>query len=83
MAHVICAPCIGTTDRACVAACPVDCIYDAGVQLVIDPARCVDCGACISACPVSAIFRADRVPSEWTAFTQGNADLAQRLRSAR
>ena len=27
MAYVIAEPCIGTKDRACVDACPVDCIH--------------------------------------------------------
>ncbi len=83
MPHVICAPCIGTTDRACVVACPVDCIYDAGAQLVIDPERCVDCSACVSACPVSAIFPSARVPSEWAGYAKLNSDRALSLRSAR
>lgn len=76
MAHVICEPCIGTKDRSCVAACPVDCIHETAEQLVIDPARCVDCGACIAACPVSAVFPAARVPSEWAHYTERNAILA-------
>ena len=28
MAHIIAEPCIGVKDRACVPACPVDCIYE-------------------------------------------------------
>lgn len=27
----------------------------AGVQLFIDPAECIDCGACVPECPVDAI----------------------------
>jgi len=27
MAYIICEPCIGTKDTACVDACPVDCIH--------------------------------------------------------
>ena len=45
MAYVIAEPCIGTKDRACVDACPVDCIHpkadeagsDTVDQLFIDP----------------------------------------------
>ena len=29
MAYIICEPCVGTKDKACVGACPVDCIYEA------------------------------------------------------
>ena len=68
MAHVICQPCIGTKDTACQAACPVDCIYDDGKHLVINPEVCVDCGVCIAACPVSAIFPEAEVPTEWRSF---------------
>jgi ferredoxin len=51
----------------------VACIHDAGDHLVIDPVRCVDCGACISACPVSAIFHEDRLPTEWADWLGINA----------
>lgn len=68
MAHVICQPCVGTKDTACKAVCPVDCIYDDGLHLVIDPDVCVDCGVCIAACPVSAIFPESQVPTEWKAY---------------
>ena len=27
MAYIICEPCVGTKDTACVDACPVDCIH--------------------------------------------------------
>ncbi len=59
MPFVITSPCLGTQDRACVDACPVDCIhFEAGVDamLYINPVDCIDCGACQPACPVSAIF---------------------------
>ena len=59
MTFVITSPCLGTQDRACVEACPVDCIhFEAGVDamLYINPTDCIDCGACQPACPVSAIF---------------------------
>ena len=59
MPFVITSPCLGTQDRACVEACPVDCIhFEAGVDamLYINPTDCIDCGACQPACPVSAIF---------------------------
>jgi NAD-dependent dihydropyrimidine dehydrogenase PreA subunit len=63
MAYVIAEPCIGTKDRACVDACPVDCIHpkadepggDTLDQLFIDPVECIDCGACVPVCPVSEL----------------------------
>lgn len=72
MAYVIAEPCVGTRDRSCQLACPVQCIVDAGPHLAIDPDRCVDCGACVAACPVSAIFHEARLPSEWAEWRELN-----------
>lgn len=79
---VICEPCVGTKDTACVDACPVDCIHprkdEAGFEeselLYINPAECIDCGACEPACPVTAIFREDDVPDEWKHYIAKNAE---------
>jgi ferredoxin len=72
--HVIGEPCIGKTDRSCVAVCPVDCIHDTGHDmLVIDPVECIDCGACINECPVQAIRPDDDLPQEWEPFVAINA----------
>ena len=81
MAYVIAEPCIGTKDRACVDACPVDCIHpkadeaksDEVDQLFIDPVECIDCGACVPVCPVSAIFAGDDLPEKWSSFAEKNA----------
>ena len=62
MAYVITEPCIGTKDAACVAVCPVDCIYEGNRMLYIHPDECVDCGACEPVCPVEAIYYEDDVP---------------------
>jgi NAD-dependent dihydropyrimidine dehydrogenase PreA subunit len=78
---IICEPCIGTKDTACVDACPVDCIhprkdeagFDEAELLYINPAECIDCGACEPACPVTAIFREDDVPDEWKKYIAINA----------
>jgi len=75
MTHVICQPCIGVKNTACVDVCPVDCIHDGGDMYYIDPDECVDCGACIEACPVQAIFPLESVPEQWKNFIQMNADL--------
>jgi ferredoxin len=53
----------------------VDCIYEGGRMLYIQPDECVDCGACEPACPVTAIFYEDDVPGEWKQFTPINAEF--------
>ena len=82
MPYVIAEPCIGVKDRACVDACPVDCIHpksdepnaSTSEQLFIDPTECIDCGACLPACPVSAIFIAEELPEKWKHYQQKNAE---------
>ncbi len=86
MAYVICEPCIGTKDTACVDVCPVDCIhprkdegdFDTAELLYIHPDECIDCGACVPACPVEAIFALDEVPDKWKNFIQVNAEHYQK-----
>lgn len=81
MTFVICEPCIGTKDTACVEACPVDCIhprkdeekFESEEQLYIDPEECIDCGACVPECPVEAIFPEDEVPEVWSRYTDINS----------
>jgi NAD-dependent dihydropyrimidine dehydrogenase PreA subunit len=34
------------------------------MQLYIDPAECIGCGACVAECPVDAIYEDDNVPPE-------------------
>jgi len=80
MAFIICQPCIGTKDTACVDACPVDCIhprkdeglFESATQLYIDPQECIDCGACVPECPVDAIFPEDEVPEQWLEYIEIN-----------
>lgn len=80
MAYVICEPCINVKDRACVEACPVDCIHpredeDQGeIMLYINPDECIDCGACEPVCPVNAIFSEADVPEQWKHFIEMNRD---------
>jgi NAD-dependent dihydropyrimidine dehydrogenase PreA subunit len=86
MAYIICEPCVGTKDTACVDVCPVDCIHPrkdepefAGVEMLyIHPDECIDCGACVPACPVEAIFSLDETPQKWVAYIHSNADYYQR-----
>ncbi|OHB74603.1 MAG: 4Fe-4S ferredoxin [Planctomycetes bacterium RBG_16_59_8] len=75
MTHIIAEPCIGVKDKACVPACPVDCIKgkEEDPQLYIDPAECIDCGACIEPCPVQAIFPEEDTPEKWKHFKEINA----------
>ncbi|MEJ5171515.1 MAG: ferredoxin family protein [Fimbriimonadales bacterium] len=74
MPYVITEPCIGVKDTACQAVCPVDCIYDVGEMLVINPDECIDCGLCEPECPVSAIFVDTDVPEQWKSFIDRNAE---------
>jgi NAD-dependent dihydropyrimidine dehydrogenase PreA subunit len=74
MTYVITEPCIGTKDQSCVEVCPVDCIYDAGDQFLINPEECIDCGACEPECPVEAIYPEDEVPDDMEKYTAKNAD---------
>jgi len=81
MAYIICEPCVGTKDTACVDVCPVDCIHPrkdeaefaTADMLYIHPDECIDCGACVPACPVEAIFALDETPQKWEDFIPKNA----------
>ena len=85
MAYIICEPCVGTEDTACVDVCPVDCIHPrededafAGAAMVyIHPDECIDCGACVPACPVEAIYSLDETPGKWELFIATNAGYYQ------
>jgi ferredoxin len=86
LAYIICEPCIGTKDSACVDVCPVDCIhprkdeagYESAEMLSIHPDECIDCGACVPACPVEAIFALDETPEKWKNFIPINAQYYQK-----
>lgn len=74
MTYVITAPCIDVKDGACVACCPVDCIYEGGRMYYIQPEECINCGLCLSVCPVEAIFEDDRLPAAQAHFLAVNRD---------
>ena len=86
VAYIICEPCVGTKDTACVDVCPVDCIhprkdepeFQSVDMLYIHPDECIDCGACVPACPVEAIFALDETPEKWKQFIPVNAEFFQK-----
>lgn len=73
MTYVIAQPCVDVKDRSCVDECPVDCIYEGGRTLYIQPDECIDCGACEPVCPVEAIYYEDDLPDEFSAYLDDNA----------
>src|SRR5699024_12006974 len=73
MTYVIAQPCVDVKDRSCVDECPVDCIYEGGRTLYIQPVECVDCGACDPVCPVEAIYYEDDLPGEYEQYLDDNA----------
>ena len=75
MTYVIAEPCIDVKDKSCIEECPVDCIYEGGRMLYIQPDECVDCGACEPECPVTAIFPEEDVPGNQRQFVQINRDV--------
>lgn len=74
MTYVICEPCVGVKDGACIDVCPVDCIYTTAEdpQMYINPDECIDCAACEPVCPVAAIFAEDQVPEQWHSYIEVN-----------
>lgn len=66
-------PCVDVKDRSCVEECPVDCIYEGGRMLYIQPDECVDCGACEPVCPVEAIYYEDDLPEDLQPYLEDNA----------
>jgi NAD-dependent dihydropyrimidine dehydrogenase PreA subunit len=72
MPYVIAEACIDVMDRSCMDECPVDCIYEGGRKLYINPLECIDCGACEPACPVEAISQDRAVPEGQEAFVADN-----------
>ena len=75
MPYVITDACIDVKDKTCLEACPVDCIYEGGRTLYIQPAECIDCGLCETVCPVAAIHADDRLPEELKPWLAVNARI--------
>lgn len=72
--YVITSACADVKDKACVEACPVDCIHgdDEDRILYINPTECIECGACEPVCPTNAIFSLDDLPSDKSDWVEIN-----------
>lgn len=44
-----------------------------GLQLYINPAECIDCGACEPVCPTQAIYPENKLPEKWKDYIEKNA----------
>jgi Fe-S-cluster-containing hydrogenase component 2 len=59
-------------NAACMAICPVDCIYEGPDQHYINADECIGCGECVAECPVSAIYASNSVPANWQSYIEKN-----------
>lgn len=50
----------------------------AGIQMFIDPGRCIACGACVDECPVAAIYLDELVPAAHRDDVARNAGFFRR-----
>jgi ferredoxin len=75
MTYVIASACIDVKDGACQTVCPVECIYEGGRMMYIQPDECINCGLCLSVCPVEAIFAEEDLPPEERAYLSINAEF--------
>ena len=82
MTHTVCQPCYDCKYTDCCVVCPVECFYQDDMMLWIDPVDCIDCEACVPECPVEAIFAEANLPSQWTSFTQQNAERSAALKDS-
>ena len=63
MTYVVTSTCIDVKDGICQKVCPVECIYEGGRMMYIQPDECINCGICVSVCPVQAIYEDVDVPA--------------------
>ena len=75
MTFVITSTCIDVKDGICQKVCPVECIYEGGRMMYIQPDECINCGICVSVCPVQAIYEDADVPGEEEEFIAANAEF--------
>ncbi|HEU0221333.1 MAG TPA: ferredoxin family protein [Paracoccaceae bacterium] len=64
---------IDVKDGTCREVCPVECIYEGGRMMYIQPGECISCGLCLSVCPVDAIWDEDDLPAGEARFRRINA----------
>lgn len=81
MTFIISEPCIDILDKACLAQCPVDSIYEGEHMMYIHPDECIECGACEPVCPQGAIFFDEELPEEWSEFAEANVQFFETLGS--
>jgi NAD-dependent dihydropyrimidine dehydrogenase PreA subunit len=75
MAYVIASTCSGVRDGDYQEACPVECIYEGGRVMYIQPDECIDCGLCLSVCPVDAICVSEDLPESERGFERANPEF--------
>src|SRR5689334_359941 len=75
MTYVITSTCIDVKDGICQKVCPVECIYEGGRMMYIQPDECINCALCVSVCPVQAIYEDEDVPAAEQAFISANAEF--------
>ena len=75
MPYVITSPCIDVKDGVCQKVCPVECIYEGGRMMYIQPDECINCAICVSVCPVQAIHEDVDVPDQEQVFVAANAEF--------
>jgi ferredoxin len=63
VAYYVTELCVDVMDKSCIRECPVDCIYEGGRSMYINPDECIDCGACEWVCPVKAIAYEPDLPA--------------------
>jgi ferredoxin len=75
MTYVVTSTCIDVKDGICQKVCPVECIYEGGRMMYIQPDECINCGICVSVCPVQAIYEDVDVPPAEQPFVAANTEF--------
>lgn len=75
MTYVVTSTCIDVKDGICQKVCPVECIYEGGRMMYIQPDECINCGICVSVCPVQAIYEDVDVPEAEQPFIAANVEF--------
>ena len=81
MTYVVTSTCIDVKDGICQKVCPVECIYEGGRMMYIQPDECINCGICVSVCPVQAIYEDVDVPASRAALHRRQCRVLRRRRS--